>query len=216
MENYIEKHKEKIQKTPGGNLCQVFGDKEGATCSIALVKMDRNNNGVKHYHDNITEIYLFSKGEGSIIINEHENIIANGDCYIIPPNNVHYIKSKTEMEFACICTPPWTENHEFIINEKADGSNILKNVQNGVIQTLSSKVEHDVKLYEINDFFEPNEHMKNYRRVYYFIAGNGIININHRDYKIESGYCYEVLEHSEEYINPNGKVKFVIVCDILK
>ena len=62
MSNYIEKHKAKIQKTPGGSLCQVFGNKEGAKCSIALVTMDENSNGLKHYHDNITEIYLFSKG----------------------------------------------------------------------------------------------------------------------------------------------------------
>ena len=65
MANYIDEHKNKIQETPGGKLCQVFGKTENASCSIALVEMDQNNNGVKHYHDNITEIYIFTKGKST-------------------------------------------------------------------------------------------------------------------------------------------------------
>ncbi|MBO5142935.1 MAG: hypothetical protein J6C46_08135 [Clostridia bacterium] len=56
MGNYIDDNKEKIQHTPGGTLCQVFGVNENANCSVALVTMDANSNGLKHYHDNITEI----------------------------------------------------------------------------------------------------------------------------------------------------------------
>lgn len=216
MENYIEKHKEKIQDTPGGTLCQVFGDKEGASCSIALVKMDSNSNGIKHYHNNITEIYLFSKGEGSIIINEHENIINNGDCYIIPANNTHYIHANKEMEFACICTPPWTEEREIATTEENNGPNILVNNQTGIIQVLGPEPEHNVKMYKINDYFAPNENMKKYRRVYYFITGNGSITIDNKNYNIKPNHCYEVLENSNEYIKTTESLKFVLVCDKLK
>ena len=76
MNNYIDEHKEKIQITPGGKLCQVFGKNEKASCSVALVNMDQNSKGIKHYHDNITEIYIFIKGKGKIIINENENEIS--------------------------------------------------------------------------------------------------------------------------------------------
>ena len=213
MSNYIEEDKTKIQKTPGGSLCQVFGNKEGAKCSIALVTMDENSNGLKHYHDNITEIYLFSKGEGSIIINEHENIINSGDCYIIPAGNTHYIKADTNMEFACICTPPWTEEHEFIVNNTTMGNNISPTNKTGIIQVLSSNPDNYIKLYEINNYFKPTTNMKNYRRVYYFIQGNGLINIDNKNYDIKPGYCYEVKNESNEYIETNEKIKFVLVCE---
>ena len=216
MENYINKHKEKIQKTPGGELCQVFGDKENAACSIALVKMDENSNGLKHYHDNITEIYLFTKGNGKIIINEHENIINDGDCYIIKPNNVHYISAETEMEFACICTPPWTEEHEIHVEDRQNGNNITKYEGLGVIQKLGKENEHSVRLIEIQDEFKPTINMEKYRRVYYFIEGTGIINIDNNEYEIKPGSCYEIFENSVKYIKTNNKLRFVVVCDIIK
>ena len=114
---YLEDHKEKNQSTPGGELCQVFGALEKANASIALVKMFEGQKGEYHYHDNITETYVFSKGKGKIIINGVENEIFPGDIYEIPPRNGHLIIADSEMEFECICTPPWEEQHEFIIPE---------------------------------------------------------------------------------------------------
>jgi len=72
---YLEDNREKIISTPGGKLCQVFGAIEKANSSIALVKMFEKESGLYHYHDNITEIYVFSKGRGKIIINGIENEI---------------------------------------------------------------------------------------------------------------------------------------------
>ena len=216
MGNYIDTHKDKIQKTPGGTLCQVFGDKEGASCSVALVTMDEHSDGLKHYHDNITEIYLFSKGKGSIIINGNENKIENGDCYIINSNNVHYIKADTKMEFACICTPPWTEEHEFVVTECEKNNNISKCVEDGVLQILSEKEGHQVILYTIQNEFIPNENMKEFKRVYYFIGGSGNIEIDGKNFEINSNNCYEINNISNEVIKPNGNLKFVMVCDIMK
>ena len=77
MKNYIDTHQGKIIDTPGGKLCQVIGKDNKASCSVALVNMDANSHGIKHFHDNITEIYIFTMGDGSIFINENENIINN-------------------------------------------------------------------------------------------------------------------------------------------
>lgn len=60
---YLEENKDKVISTPGGTLCQVFGTNENASSGIALVSMDENSKGTYHYHDNITEIYVFSKGD---------------------------------------------------------------------------------------------------------------------------------------------------------
>ena len=215
MGNYIDTHKNKIQKTPGGTLCQVFGDKEGASCSIALVTMDECSEGLKHYHDNITEIYLFSTGSGSIIINGNENMIESGDLYIITPGNAHYIKADTKMEFACICTPPWTEEHEFVVTEYTKDNNISKITSDGILQVLSEKNGHEIKQYTTEKEFMPDCNMKNYRRVYYFISGNGKIKIEDKEYEIKANTCYEVKQGFSEIINPEGSLKFVVVCDII-
>lgn len=216
MKNYVDMHKEKIQKTPGGTLCQVFGDKENAACSVALVMMEENSNGVMHYHDNITEIYLFSKGIGKIIINGNENIIKEGDCYIIPPNNIHYIKAETSMNFACICTPPWTEHHEFITDTYNVGKNLPKIIDNGIIEILGPEKEHNIKLYETNSTFIPNNEMLKYNRVYYFISGTGKIIINDKEYYVEANHCYEINNKTPEQIIPDSKLKYVLICGLIK
>lgn len=213
MKNYINKHPEKIQNTPGGTLCQVFGANEKANCSIALVCMDEKSNGIQHYHDNITEIYLFSKGQGNIIINGNVNKIEEGDCYIIPPKNTHFIKSDTKMEFACICTPPWTEEHEFEVKQDISGDNIDKWEENGILNILGSESNHNIQLYDVDTDFIPNQDMKKYRRVYYCVSGKGTIVIDGEKFDFSSNTCYEILEEQEECIKVDDKLKFVVVCD---
>ena len=61
--NYKDSNPNKIITTPGGTLTQVIGDEDHANLSIALVKMDELSKGLKHYHDNIKEVYLFTEGK---------------------------------------------------------------------------------------------------------------------------------------------------------
>lgn len=216
MKKYIEEHKEKIQQVPGGTLCQVFGEGEGAFCSVAIVTMEENGNGVKHFHKDITEMYLFSNGVGNIIINGHANQVKEGDCYIIPPNNVHYIEALTNMDFLCICTPPWTEEREFTVLNEVDGSNISKYENLGIIQKLSNEEGHNIGLYETDEIFVPNESLKKYKRVYYLISGEAVIKINGIESTFLFGDCYEIDEYSNEEVIPKGKIKFALVCDKLR
>lgn len=203
--NYKEIHKEKIIPTPGGTLTQVFGSSEGASCSIALVTMEENGCGLNHYHDSITEVYIFSNGEGSIIINGNENKVTSGDIYIIPKNNVHYIKSKTEMNFCCICTPPWEEHLEHVVENNVLGENISK--------FTSDIISDNIYLYNIKDIFKPT--LKEMRRVYYFIKGNGSINIDGKTYEVKEDTCIEVLKEQNEVITTKDELQFVVVYEDL-
>lgn len=212
MGDYVSTHLDKVQNTPGGKLCQVFGKLEHASCSVAIVKMEPSNNGVCHYHDNITEIYIFTKGKGKIVINGHENEIKGGECYIITPGNVHYIEAIEEMDFLCICTPPWEESHEFIVNDIKLGNNILKCDKYGILQKLSDDIDHNISRVKImDDFVLINK--AEFRRVYYFVSGKGSIVIDNIEYNIMPGDCYEVLNNSCECIKPNGEVEFISIYD---
>lgn len=216
MGNYIDDNKEKIQYTPGGTLCQVFGANEEANCSIALVTMDAKSNGLNHYHDNITEIYMFNKGEGKIIINGNENNVSNGDCFIIPPKSIHFIEAITQMEFVCICTPPWTPEHEFVLDNTVIKENVEKHLSYGVLQILSNENEHDIKRIKITEEYTSNSNSRNYTRVYYFIKGKGSIIIDNIKYKINQGNCFLINESSNEIIMPENELDFILVCDKLK
>ncbi|MBR4111153.1 MAG: cupin domain-containing protein [Clostridia bacterium] len=213
MGNYIDDNKEKIQQTPGGALCQVFGANEGASCSVALVTMNENSKGLKHYHDNITEIYVFNKGEGKIIINGNEHIVSNGDCFIIPPKTIHFIETITQMEFVCICTPPWTPEHEFVTEDVAISGDTDRCLDYGALQNLSNEKCHSVFRIKLEDDFVPDYEMKKFTRVYYFINGNGIITVDGVKYEIKQGDCFLVNETSDEIINSENKIEFILVCD---
>lgn len=212
MKNYIDAHQEKIIDTPGGKLCQVIGKNNNVSCSVALVNMDANSKGIKHFHDNITEIYIFTIGDGSIFINENENVINKGDCFIISPNTSHCIETKTNMSFLCICTPPWEEQHEFEINEIHSGKNILKNNDEGILQILSNDTDHNIKRIKINDEFKPSLSMKKYTRIYYIINGTGIIKNSDEVVNIGPNDCFK-FDIENEIIVTNKELEFILICD---
>lgn len=139
---YNAKDNNKIA-TPGGTLVEVCGAITDSPCSVALVTMDKDNNGLKHKHDNLTEIYLFTKGTGKITINEHEHIINPGDIYVIPKENCHQIETISDMEFCCICTPAWTEQHEFEVTQEHPGQDI-NNTSEFLLQDLPVKIEKKI------------------------------------------------------------------------
>lgn len=213
MGNYIDDNKEKIQYTPGGTLCQVFGANEKANCSVALVTMDANSNGLKHYHDNITEIYVFNKGEGRIIINGNEHLVSNGDCFIIPPKNTHFIEAITQMEFVCICTPPWTPEHEFLADDNNNQNDVTKFMEYGLMQKLSDEENHKISRIKINKEYNPDLKLHNFERVYYFIKGTGSIIIDGNKYEINQGNCFLVKKDSVEIVIPENELDFILVCD---
>lgn len=208
---YFEEHKEKICNTPGGKLCQVFGENENADCSVALVKMFDNSRGVLHYHKRITEIYCFSNGTGTININGNEHEIINGDCYIITPTNSHIIQIENAAEFMCICIPPWTEKLEFKAKDFSKNEDISKCNKCGVIFDNGKVI--------VESYCLVKNEMKSYcckeykREVIYFQSGNGIIAINGNESAIHEAECFEIKEGQKVEVIAKSDLKYIIVRD---
>lgn len=205
---YLEENRDKNQSTPGGELCQVFGAFEKANASIALVKMYAGEKGVYHYHDNITEVYVFSKGKGQIIINGVEHEINSGDVYEIPPKNGHLIIANSEMQFECICTPPWEEEHEFIIpdGEKINDS-IIEKKQN-FEESIKLNNDGEISIHKLSkESTIQNIVTNNYVEVYYFFVGVGKISINGIVKEIHEGECF--------LVNPNDVVEIYAESDMI-
>lgn len=206
---YFEEHIEKICDTPGGKLCQVFGENENASCSVALVKMFDNSKGVLHYHEKITEIYCFSKGSGKININGNEHEIISGDCYVITPTNSHLIQIENAAEFMCICIPPWSEKLEFETNKFTKNRDISKCSECGVI--------FDSDNVKIESYYIVKNQAKSYcynsykRTVVYFQKGNGIIIIDENASIIHEAECFEIKEGQKFEIIAKKDLKYIIL-----
>lgn len=211
---YLEENKEKNQSTPGGELCQVFGANEKANASVALVKMYAGERGVYHYHDNITETYVFSKGSGKIIINGIENEIIPGDIYEIPPKNGHLIVANSEMQFECICTPPWEEEHEFIIPEGHIISSSVIGKKQDVDNNMSINNGGEISVRRLGKGTSiQNVVSNNQVEVYYFPIGRGKILINGFEKEIHEGECFLATPNSIVVIRAESDMIFSTVKD---
>ena len=208
---YFEEHPEKYLLSQGTTLCQVFGDKENASASVALVKMDKGSKGVLHYHDNITEIYFFSNERGIININGHEHEVEAGDCYVIPDNNTHFVDARNDMKFVCVCTPPWTEEHEFVVENFISGNDYSKVPNYGVVfENEKLKVEYNI----IVDGDTLNKVVNSdVREVYYFAKGTGTIIIDGVENIIREGEGIELKAGQHIEIKANEKIIYMNVID---
>lgn len=211
---YFEEHPEKYLLSPGTTLCQIFGDKENASASVALVKMEAGSKGVLHYHDNITEIYFFSKENGIININGHEHEVAAGDCYVIPSNNTHFVDARNNMNFVCVCTPPWIPEHEFIVDNFINENDYNKVPNYGVIyENELLRVEYNLLEKEevINKVVEANK-----REVYYFAKGCGTLTIDETEYEIHEGEGFEINASQKVIVKASEDLIYLNVIDEIK
>ena len=162
----------------------------------------------------ITEIYFFSNEKGIININGHEHEVEAGDCYVIPANNTHFVDARNNMNFVCVCTPPWTVEHEFIVEDfisENDYSNIM---EYGVVyESESLIVEYNLlkKEEKFSKIIADNK-----KEVYYFAKGNGEITIDDEIRKINEGEGFEILPNQEVTIIANEDLIYLNVIDEIK
>lgn len=88
----------KIMKT------KKFFERLGLTsCEISVNEMPA---GIKlpfsHKHKKNEEIYIFIKGEGSMILDDEIINVKEGTCVKVLPNASRTIESKTQMQYICI------------------------------------------------------------------------------------------------------------------
>lgn len=83
--------------------------------SLALATLDIGQSSLPHRLKS-SEVYIITKGEAQVFINDESKIIAQGDVVFIPPNATQYIENIGDqaLKFYCIVHPEWSANEEFI------------------------------------------------------------------------------------------------------
>ncbi len=209
----INKDNCNIIKDEDRELIEVCGNNDKANCSVALVTMEANKEDLTHYHDNITEVYYFVSGKGIIVINGNYHDVQAGDCYIIKPNSVHYIKSYTKMEFVCICTPGWTVEHEFVPESVVLGKDELP-YDGFLLQKLSEVNNHSVEIVNIDGEYKLPDNYSNFTRMYIVTKGNALAKLNDKTYELNVGNCLYVNKHEVEYLC-GSNISMIRIYDML-
>jgi mannose-6-phosphate isomerase-like protein (cupin superfamily) len=65
----------------------------------------------EHYHRASEELYLVSAGQGRLIVDGEERIIAVGDCALIPPGARHKVFNvgAEPLRLLCACSPAYSD-----------------------------------------------------------------------------------------------------------
>lgn len=73
------------------------------SCEISVNEMPAGKKlPFSHKHKQNEEIYVFIKGEGSMILDDEIINIKEGTCVKVLPNASRTIESKTQMQYICI------------------------------------------------------------------------------------------------------------------
>ena len=75
---------------------------EHMTLSKTTLKPNQSTRG--HLHDDLEEVYFFTKGDGIMVLGEEEFSVKEDDVVLIPQGKFHrVINNKSEpMEFVCV------------------------------------------------------------------------------------------------------------------
>jgi len=81
--------------------------------SLAEAKIEVGRSSLPHALKS-AELYLFLKGQGKIVVEEKEQLVAAGDLVFVPPGASQYVENTGEktLEFYCIVSPAWREEEE--------------------------------------------------------------------------------------------------------
>lgn len=71
----------------------------------------------EHYHKTITEVYYVLKGKVKVKVDGKTEELREGEMIMIFPNTKHkaWKTTKNNAEILVICSPPWTEEEEIIV-----------------------------------------------------------------------------------------------------
>ncbi len=85
--------------------------------SLALASLKIGESSVPHYLANQTELYIFLKGKGKIIIDDKQQKVNTGDVVLVPKGARQHLENQgnSVMEFLCIVSPPWEEKDDIVL-----------------------------------------------------------------------------------------------------
>jgi mannose-6-phosphate isomerase-like protein (cupin superfamily) len=101
-----------------------FTTKDGSTVrelhhtrqqSLAEATLEPDQATERHYHERSEEIYLVTKGSGSLEVDGETRRVRPGDVILIPPGAWHTLENDgtSELTVLCMCSPPYSHEDTF-------------------------------------------------------------------------------------------------------
>ena len=102
-----------------------FATKDGSTIrelhhtpaqSLAEALLEPDQATERHYHRRTEEIYLVTKGSGSLEVDGETRRVRPGDAILIPPGAWHTLENDgtSELTVLCMCAPPYSDEDTFL------------------------------------------------------------------------------------------------------
>ena len=103
---------------------EAFVTKDGSTIrelhhtgvqSLAEATLEPGQATERHHHRASEEIYLVTKGSGSLEIEGETRRVRPGDAVLIPPGAWHALENDgtSELTILCMCSPPYSDGDTF-------------------------------------------------------------------------------------------------------
>lgn len=79
--------------------------------SLAEATVPPGGETAEHYHPVSEEIYYFVSGDGRMRLGTEEDLVAAGDCVVIPPGTSHKLwnDSSGPLVLLCCCSPAYSD-----------------------------------------------------------------------------------------------------------
>ena len=101
-----------------------FTTKDGSTIrelhhtsaqSLAEAALEPGQATQLHYHGRTEEIYLVTKGSGTVEVDGETRTVRPGDAILIPPGAWHTLENDgtSELLILCTCVPPYAHEDTF-------------------------------------------------------------------------------------------------------
>jgi mannose-6-phosphate isomerase-like protein (cupin superfamily) len=83
--------------------------------SLAEATLEPGQATERHHHRTTEEIYLVTKGSGSLEVDGETRRVRPGEAILIPPGAWHTLENDgtSELTILCLCAPPYSHDDTF-------------------------------------------------------------------------------------------------------